>query len=258
MEGSTTLVEVGGHKARVLETGRGEPVLVLHGWGGRIESMAPVISCLSDRFAVIALDLPGFGESPVPDGVWGTADYAEFISDLCTERGIERARFVGHSFGAKVAIYLSAIHDRLAEKLVLTGSSGLTSAPSLKVRAKRTVSRVARAAGRFGPTGERLRSAVYKRIASQDYRDAGPLKPIFVKVVNEDISHLLPRIIAPTLLVWGTEDDAVPVAHARMMEELIPDAGLVLFEGAGHFAYLDEPQRFCRIVRHFFEAPLPS
>jgi pimeloyl-ACP methyl ester carboxylesterase len=257
MEGTSDLVEVEGHKARVLEVGRGDPVVVLHGWGGRIESMAPVISCLSDRFAVTAVDLPGFGESPVPQGVWGTADYAEFISDLCSLRGIEKARFVGHSFGAKVSIYLCATHDRLAEKLVLTGSSGLTSAPSMKVRAKRAASRVARVAGRFGAPGERLRAAVYNKIASQDYRDAGPLRPILVKVVNEDITHMLPRIAAPTLLVWGTEDDAVPVANARRMEELIPDAGLVIFEGAGHFAYLDESQRFCRIVRHFFDAPVP-
>ncbi len=80
------------------------------------------------------------------------------------------------------------------------------------------------------------------------------MRPIMVKVVNEDLANLLPRIKAPTLLVWGSGDDAVPVAHARKMESLIPDAGLVLFEGAGHFAYLDEPDRFCRIAHHFLEA----
>jgi pimeloyl-ACP methyl ester carboxylesterase len=73
-----------------------------------------------------------------------------------------------------------------------------------------------------------------------------------VKVVNEDIGYMLGRVRASTLLVWGSEDDAVPLAHARTMESLIPDAGLVVFEGAGHFAYLDEPDRFCAIVRHFF------
>jgi pimeloyl-ACP methyl ester carboxylesterase len=73
-----------------------------------------------------------------------------------------------------------------------------------------------------------------------------------VKVVNEDIAHLLGRVRVPTLLVWGSEDDAVPVAHARRMERLIPDAGLVVFEGAGHFAYLDHADRFCRIAKHFF------
>jgi pimeloyl-ACP methyl ester carboxylesterase len=92
---------------------------------------------------------------------------------------------------------------------------------------------------------------VYRRIASEDYRNAGPLRPTFVRVVNEDFGPLLPEITAPTLLVWGARDDAVPLSHARRMEEAIPDAGLVVFEDAGHFAYLDEPDRFCRIVRHF-------
>ena len=97
-----------------------------------------------------------------------------------------------------------------------------------------------------------MRDAVYERIASSDYKDAGELRPTLVKVVNEDLTPLLSRIGASTLLVWGTKDDAVPVAHARTMERLIPDAGLVLFEGAGHFAYLDEQGRFCAIVRNFF------
>jgi pimeloyl-ACP methyl ester carboxylesterase len=122
----------------------------------------------------------------------------------------------------------------------------------LKARAKRAVSKTARAAGKLGDPGRRVRDAVYERIQSADYRDAGEMRPIFVKVVNEDLSHLLPRIQASTLLIWGTEDDAVPVAHARTMEKAIPDAGLVLFEGAGHFAYLDERDRFCVVVRHFF------
>ena len=116
---------------------------------------------------------------------------------------------------------------------------------------KRLVSKGARAAGRAGPVGRKLRDVVYDRIASDDYKQAGPMRPTLVKVVNEDLTPLLSRIQVPTLLVWGTKDDAAPVAHAHTMERLIPDAGLVLFEGAGHFAYLDEPERFCRIVRHF-------
>ena len=127
----------------------------------------------------------------------------------------------------------------------------------MKARMKRGVSRVARAAGKAGPLGRRLRDAAYQRLASQDYRDAGPLRPTFVRVVNEDLASLLPSIRSSTLLIWGTEDTAVPVAHAQRMERDIPDAGLVLFEGAGHFVYLDEPQRFCRVVRHFLVAPMP-
>jgi pimeloyl-ACP methyl ester carboxylesterase len=249
-------VETGGHKTRLYEAGSGAPVVVLHGWGGRIESMAPVSGCLAPAFRVLALDLPGFGESPVPNGTWGTPDYAEYVRDILVNEGIERAHFVGHSFGAKTSLYLAATRPELVEKLVVVGSPGLRTPPSLAVRGKRLVSRGARIAGLFGSPGRAVRDAVYRRIASRDYKDAGPMRPILVTVVNEDLSALLYHVSSPCLLVWGTHDDAVPLAHARKMQSMIRDAGLVEFEGAGHFAYLDEPQRFCRIVRHFFGAPL--
>ena len=241
-----------GQKTRILDVGSGPPVVVLHGWGGRIESMMPVVGCLERGFRVVALDLPGFGEAPLPEGVWGTPDYAEYVFDVVRSRNIDRAHFVGHSYGAKTSMYLAATHKDAVDKLVLVGSSGLRSAPSTRIRAKRVVSRFARGLGSLGRAGQKLRSSIHARIASKDYQDAGPLRPILVRVVQEDLGYLLPEIQASTLLVWGTEDDAVPVAHARRIESLIPDAGLVLFEGAGHFAYLDEQQRFCQIVRHFF------
>lgn len=248
-------LEAGGHKTRLIEAGDGTPVVVLHGWGGRIESMAPVSACLAPAFRVIAFDLPGFGESPVPNGTWGTPDYAEYVRDVLAGEGIERAHFVGHSFGAKTSLYLAATRPELVAKLVVVGSPGLRTPPSLAVRGKRLMSRGARLAGLLGAPGRAVRDAVYSSIASQDYREAGPLRPILVTVVNEDLSALLSRVSSPCLLVWGTKDDAVPLAHARRMKDIIPDAGLVEFEGAGHFAYLDEPERFCRIVRHFFGAP---
>ncbi|HEX2051954.1 MAG TPA: alpha/beta hydrolase [Actinomycetota bacterium] len=254
MDAATRTVSIDGLGVRVLDAGDGEPVVVLHGWGGRIESMAPVVACLRGRFRALALDLPGFGESAPPPGAWGTPDYAAFVRDALALLGVRRAHFVGHSFGAKTSLYLSAVHPELVDKLVLVGSSGLRTPPSLRARAKRVASRAGRAAGRLGPPGRALRDAVYRRVASQDYRDAGALRPVLVTVVNEDLRDMLPRVRSSTLLVWGTQDDAVPVAHARTMERLIPDAGLVLFEGAGHFAYLDEPERFCRVVRHFLGA----
>lgn len=251
-EEASTTVTARGQSTRLVDLGEGEPVVVLHGWGGRVEAMAPVIQCLASTRRVLALDLPGFGDAPAPETAWGTADYAAFVRDVAGSAGVERADFVGHSFGAKTSLYLGATSD-VVRRLVLAGSSGLRTPPSFRARMKRGVSRAGRAAGRLGGPGVALREAVYRRIASEDYRNAGPLRPTFVKVVNEDLTELLPRVSAPTLLVWGTNDDAVPVAHARTMEQKIPDAGLVLFEGAGHFAYLDEPDRFCTIVRHFLQ-----
>ena len=253
---SETVIEVNGHKARVLQQGDGDPVLVLHGWGGRIESMSPAIACLARAFKVIAMDLPGFGESPAPEGVWGTPDYAIFVRDVLTELGVQRAHLVGHSFGGKVCTFLAATHPELVDKLVLVDASGVRTPPSVKARAKRVVSRSARTVGRLGSPGRRVRDAVFDRIASKDYKEAGPLRPILVRVVNEDMTTLMPRVRASTLLIWGENDHDTPVAHGRRIESLIKDSGLVIFEGAGHFSYLDEPDRFCRVVRHFLGAPL--
>ncbi|MDQ3915485.1 MAG: alpha/beta hydrolase [Actinomycetota bacterium] len=253
-EDASKVVEVRGQPTRLVDLGSGaggDPIVVLHGWGGRIESMAPVISCLAQGRRVLSLDLPGFGESPAPASAWGTADYADFVVAVLAGAGVTRADFVGHSFGAKTSLYLAATAGPLVSRLVLAGSSGLRTPPSLKARAKRGLSRAGRAAGRLGPPGRAVRAALYRRIASEDYRTAGPLRPTFVKVVNEDLAPLLPRVAVPTLLVWGSNDEAVPLSHARAMERAIPDAGLVLFQGAGHFAYLDEADRFCRIVRTF-------
>jgi pimeloyl-ACP methyl ester carboxylesterase len=252
MEESLRFIEVGGHKTRLLDVGTGPPVVVLHGWGGRIESMLPVIRCLGERLRVLAIDLPGFGESPVPPGAWGTGDYAAYVRDLLRELDVRTADFIGHSFGAKTSLYLAATHPELVGKLVAVGASGLRTPPSFRARAKRVASRGARVAGRVGSPGRALKRVAYRWLASQDYQQAGELRPILVKVVNEDLSGLLPLVKAPTLLIWGDEDHAVPVAHAEAMKSLIPDAGLVVFEGAGHFAYLDETERFCRVIRHFF------
>lgn len=245
-------IDIDGHTTRLYDSGEGPPVVVLHGWGGRIESMAPVIACVERDHRVVSVDLPGFGESPTPSEAWATSDYARFVSGLLVQREIRRAHFVGHSYGAKTSLYIAATDPGRVDRLVLVGSSGLRTPPSMRARMKRSVSKGARVAGKAGAPGRRVRDAIYDRIASSDYKEAGPMRPTLVRVVNEDLTPLLTRVEASTLLVWGTDDDAVPVAHARTMERLIPDAGLVLFEGAGHFAYLDEQARFCAIVRNFF------
>jgi pimeloyl-ACP methyl ester carboxylesterase len=163
---------------------------------------------------------------------------------------------LGHSFGGKVSINIAAAEPELVHKLILVDASGLRPSPSVAARFKRSVARAGRLAGYFGPPGRALRKLAYAKVASPDYRDAGPLRPSFVKIVNEDVTELLPRISASTLLVWGAQDEDVPVRYAQEMERLISDAGLVVLEPAGHFSYLDQPDRFCRVIRHFLGQPV--
>ena len=73
------------------------------------------------------------------------------------------------------------------------------------------------------------------------------------KCVNEDLKHVMPKIKAPTLLVWGVEDTATPLSDAKIMEKLIPDAGLVAFDNCGHYSFLDNPIGFKAVIKSFFK-----
>ncbi len=91
-----------------------------------------------------------------------------------------------------------------------------------------------------------------ERRGSADYRAAsGTLRASMVRLVNADLRPQLAALQAPTLLIWGDHDEETPPSDARTMERLIPDAGLVMLEGSGHFAYAEQPDRFCRIVDVF-------
>ena len=91
-----------------------------------------------------------------------------------------------------------------------------------------------------------------KKNGSADYNAASPImRQTLVKVVNEDLQHLMPNVTAPTLLIWGTLDDATPLSDAKIMEKLMPEAGLVTFEGAGHYSFLERRDQFLRVLASF-------
>ena len=93
-----------------------------------------------------------------------------------------------------------------------------------------------------------------KKRGSADYNNASEtMKKTLVLAVNEDLTHCLPKVTAPTLLFWGDADDATPLADAKRMEREIPDAGLVVVRGGSHFSFADDPALFRRVLGSFFE-----
>lgn len=90
---------------------------------------------------------------------------------------------------------------------------------------------------------------------SADYNSASPkMRAILSKVVNEDLKSVMPQIKAPTLLIWGDNDTATPLKDAKIMERLIPDAGLVSFPACGHYSFLDNPRQFAAVLSSFLSA----
>jgi pimeloyl-ACP methyl ester carboxylesterase len=231
------------------------PVLVLHGWGASKEAVASIQIALRATHRTIALDLPGFGESDPPPVAWGSEEYAALVRSFMASMGIGRASLIGHSHGGRVSIALAATHPEMVDRLVLVNSAGLRPERGPTYYARVYGFKVGRkllaSSPLAGPVGAPLRRLFEARFGSTDYREAGTMRGTLVRVVNEDWRRLLPKIAASTLLIWGELDEETPLADGKVMERLIPDAGLVVFPGAGHFSYADDPDRFGRVVRHF-------
>lgn len=252
----TEQMQISGLRTRRLLRGEGEDLLVLHGWGASIEAVYPIVAGLASVARVHAIDLPGFGESEPPPQPWGVEEYQAFVAAYMDAAGIARASIVGHSNGGRIAIRMAATEPARVAKLVLVDAAGIRPKRTFRWYRRVGMAKVGKYAARYlGAPGERLREMLVGRAASADYAAAGELRPTLVKLVNADLRPYMPDIAASTLLVWGAEDEDTPVAMAREMESLIPDAGLVVLEGAGHFSYLDQPARFATIVSHFLAPP---
>jgi pimeloyl-ACP methyl ester carboxylesterase len=240
--------------AAVLDQGSGPALLLLHGWGASKELMAPLAQRLRG-YRVVAPDLPGFGATPPPPQAWGVDEYATWVIALLDRLGIERAHVIGHSNGGRVAIAMAASHPHRVGRLVLTDSAGIRPRHGVAHRWGVATFKLMRSVSRqpWVPEGVRdLARDRAERRGSADYRAAsGTVRSSMVRLVNTDLRPQLARLTASTLLIWGADDEETPLRDGRLMEQLIPDAGLVVFDGCGHFAYAQEPDRFCRIVDVF-------
>jgi pimeloyl-ACP methyl ester carboxylesterase len=237
--------------------GEGQPVLLLHGWGGNIASMEPVAQRLApDGFACHVLDLPGFGGTQLPPTAWTVPDYARWVIAYMDAVGLEKVHLLGHSFGGRISIVLGADYASRVHKIVLTNAAGVKLPPPLNIRAYYMVRKVLFALlslPGLGGQKERLRAYFRQKYGSADYLNAGPLLETFRLVIGQDLREYAKRIQAPTLLFWGDQDLDTPLQGGRILEKIIPDAALILFEGAGHFAYLDRLADFVRITSHFYK-----
>jgi pimeloyl-ACP methyl ester carboxylesterase len=249
--------EVDGLTIGVHIAGEGEPVLLLHGWGANIVTFYPVAQRLArEGFQCHTLDLPGFGTSDLPPEPWDVPRYARFVLAYMDSAKLETVRLIGHSFGGRISLVLGADYPERVQQIVLVNSAGVRPplTPKLQVYyfVRRWLLRLLKLPllNRFEPG---VRQWMRQKFGSEDYKTAGLLEPTFRLVIQQDLLPFARRIKAPTLLVWGSEDSETPLSSAHTLEKTIPNAGLVVFEGAGHYCYLDRLPEFVRIVAHFFK-----
>lgn len=237
--------------------GEGRDLVLLHGWGARIETLFPIIKYFSDSFKVTAIDLPGFGKSQTPQTVWGTAQYAGIIKEFLQTLKIDNPILMGHSHGGRIILFLTGNRLVKARKIILIDSAGIKPKRKLKYYCKVYSFKFIK---RFFKTilpKDKADICINKargRFGSADYKSSnGIIKDIMVKVVNEDLTGLLKNIDTSTLLMWGENDKDTPLSDGKLMERLIPDAGLVVLKNAGHYSYLDRPYEFNLVVSSFLK-----
>ena len=227
-----------------IEYGEGDDIVLLHGWGQNIEMMKPVGDKLKGH--IIILDLPGYGESTEPPNIWTIYDYVECVHEFLNSIGVKNPIMMGHSFGGKISLAYASKYK--VKKLVLFASPFKKGIEKMPLKTK-----ILKAAKKI-PLLNKLEGFAKKHIGSTDYKNASEMmRKILVETVNLDIREDVKKIKCPTFIFWGTNDEAVPVEDAKELESLIPDAGLVIYEGCTHYAYLEMLPQVIKVIKIFLE-----
>lgn len=252
-------VDIDGVNINYIDIGSGYPVVFLHGWGACIESWGTVLSMMSESFRVIAIDFPGHGKSPEPKKAFTVDDFTDITIGFFEKLGIEKANIVCHSFGGRVSIKMADKRPDLINKMVFTDAAGILPKRGIKYYYKVYKYKFGKRLYKWEASRKILKAAgidLEKKInsaGSSDYKQlSSSMKKTFINVVNEDLTPLLKNIKSSTLLVWGELDTDTPIYMAKIMEREIKDSGLVVFEGSGHFSYLDNIPRYVKIIKVFF------
>lgn len=224
----------------------GEAIVYLHGWGQNIEMMMPIAKPFLDTNRIIIIDLPGFGESEEPKRAWTLQDYVKMIHELLDKLKIKEPNIIGHSFGGKLAILYGSQYK--TKRLVL-----LASPYKIKIQKVTTKMKVLKSLKKV-PGLNKIADAMKKHMGSTDYKNATPMmREILVKHVNTDATEDAKKITCPTLIVWGTNDQAVPVADAYDLEKIIKNSGTVIYDGCTHYAYLERLNQTISVLKSFIK-----
>ena len=241
----------------LIDEGSGEAVVVLHGWGARADIYRTVINPLTSHYRVVAPDFPGFGNTTEPSFAYSIEDYAEFVSALLKELGIEKAHLVGHSHGGRTCLELATnAYGFEIGKIVLLDSAGIPVKKKLSKRVKIRTYKILKAVVTLPlvkKTFPEALDSLKKKFGSADYAAASDImRQSMVKVLPCDYTEKLSLIKNPTLLIWGEKDNDTPLCCAKVLEKGISDCGLVTIPDGGHFAFAEAPVLTANVLKSFF------
>ena len=219
-------------------------LVLLHGWNQNIEMMMPIGETFFDRYNVLIIDLPGFGKSSEPEYSWTVYEYADCVKQMVDDLGLDKIILMGHSFGGRVGLIYASIYE--VYKLVCFASpycKELNKLP-LKTKIYKSLKNIS--------CLKWIANIMKNYIGSTDYKNATEvMRGVLVQSINIEMTEDVKKIKAPTLLIWGSLDTAVPLKRAYELESLIENAGVVVYEGATHYAYLEKKNEVIKVIDDF-------
>jgi pimeloyl-ACP methyl ester carboxylesterase len=267
---------VHGRRVRYVDVGSGggPPVLFVHGIAGNWQNWLENIPRLARERRVVALDLPGFGESELPAEQITMSGYGRTVEALAEQLGLGEVALVGNSMGGFIAAETAIQFPERVERLALVSAAGITTASlqrgPVMVWGRITAMAGARSAAekRLAIVRPRLRHAVFAPIMRHPSRIAPELlweismgagrsgfRPALEAILDYDYRDRLPDIQAPTLIVWGHNDGIIPVKDAEEYERQVPGARRLVLKDTGHVPMLERPPTFNRALLEFIDEP---
>jgi pimeloyl-ACP methyl ester carboxylesterase len=273
-------LRIDGREVNYVDLGEGPALVLIHGLGASWQSWLENMPEFARDHRVVAMDLPGFGYSEMPEEEISIEYYAGWTRRLLEALGIESAAVVGNSMGGFVGADLAIRYPQLVQRLVFVSAAIFwqtyrRAQPLLRL-ARLTDAAAARALTRatddiatrhrlrtwaLASAGFRYPHLISPELAHEMVRSArrtDGFLPGLEALADYSLEEELPKIQCPTLIVWGAQDTLVPVKDAKRLQELIPGARREVFERTGHVAMLERPERFNRLLREFLEEEEPA
>lgn len=240
-------VEADGFRVRYLEAGDGPPIVCLHGAGG--PRISPGYELLSERYRVVALEVPGFGTSAVNDRSGSHEELAATMRAAVDALGLATYTLLGNSFGGRLAMWMAVQEpDRLASLVLVAPAAILPERP----------------AGAGGPPSDpAVLYAHPERIPSWwppvDPAVAAKQRDLVGRLGgagrNPDLEAKMADLPVPTLVMFGTSDRVIPPEMGRHYRAILPNCHLVMVYDAGHVVDVDRPEAFAALVEDFVPEP---
>lgn len=235
--------------------GKGPVVLALHGWADSKATFHKLSPSLTKNYRLIAVDLPGFGASNLPEGTWDLQKYSEFVAAFLEKIDAKKPyAIIGHSNGGAIAIKGLASGVLKADKLVLIASAGVRNKQAAKKKALKMVAKSGKLATSVLPKNykDKLQDKFYKQIGS-DAMILPHMRETFVKIVGEDLQTQAENVTAKTLLIYGDSDRSTPAEYGQLLHQRIKHSELKIIPGQGHFVHQMAAEEVGNLIQTFLE-----